>query len=307
MQTRAYAKKSSAVRSHLQPAAFGCSERTLNKALGGIRLKLDAVSFGKKKKTDAEIPKLVESIRQMTEWLMWGETYDASLFDLFCEHEMLGCLLASLRATQSPYAVKLQVLQSLSIIVQNVQRETSIIFLLSGGLLNAFFADPPILDDEEMMAYFVTLLKGVVLRLHPENAQLCLTHCKGDLGTGAVWLRMPVFERSIALLYHKDAMVQTAARTAILSIARLESPLVQTAIEGSTISLLAPSLAQVALGVSQHTESSAGGLHDAINYMEELLGFVADLFALSFPTVTHALESEGFAMDEHGRTVFLRF
>merc|ERR1712154_506855 len=65
-------------------------------------------------------------------------------------------------------------LQSLSILMQNVRRETSMIYLLSGGLLNTFFDDPPKLDDEELNAYFVTLLKGLALRLTADNAQLCL-------------------------------------------------------------------------------------------------------------------------------------
>jgi len=305
---RTSARRAAAASVQQTPPAAGCSEITLNKSLASIRRKLDMVSFGKAKhkNVDAEISRLVEGIRQVTEWIMWGENHNAGLFDLFCEHEMLACFLATLRAAQSPYTVKLQVLQSLSIIVQNVQRETSIIFLLSGGLFNTFFADPPILDDEEMMAYFVTLLKGVVRRLHADNAQLCLTRFKRDANSGFDCMRMPVFDQSVLLLCHREGMIQTAARTTILSIARIESPLVKEAIEASIVSDLAPTLAQISIDISQRTDSSPGGQRDTIRSMEEMLAFVGDLFGLNLPTVSAALVQEGFAIDDNDGVVFLR-
>merc|ERR1712190_482210 len=87
---------------------------------------------------------------------------------------MLAAFVTALHACECPTIVKIQVLQSLSILVQNVRQDTSMIYLLSGGLLNTFFDEPPKLDDEEMLAYFVSLLKGLALRLTPDNAQLCL-------------------------------------------------------------------------------------------------------------------------------------
>lgn len=68
--------------------------------------------------------RLVEAIRQSTEALVWGERHDAALFDLFCEHHMLAAFVIALR-TVIPCQVKVQILQTISILVQNARRTTS--------------------------------------------------------------------------------------------------------------------------------------------------------------------------------------
>jgi hypothetical protein len=73
--------------------------------------------------------RLVESMQQATEALVWGERHDASLFDLFCEHRMLAAFVTALRAV-IPVQVKVQILQTLSILVQNARRTTSFFFLI---------------------------------------------------------------------------------------------------------------------------------------------------------------------------------
>ncbi|CAJ1401919.1 unnamed protein product [Effrenium voratum] len=182
-------------------------------------------------------------IRKATACLVWSETHDSSLFNLFCEHTMLAGFVAALRAA-SPVPVKLQILQTLSILVQNAQRDTSFIYLLSQGLLNDFFDDPPANMDEEALAYFITLLKGIAFRLDGQLALLCLQRnprrgCGYEGATPSTSsasptatpspsegpsLRMPIFERSVRLIGHPDPMVQTSARSAALRLLSFEGP-----------------------------------------------------------------------------------
>lgn len=296
----------------------GCSAASLDMALGGIRRRLDAVSHGTLRNPKAEVPRLVESVRRTTEWLMWGERHDPSLFDLFCEHSILSGFVTVLRVRASPKTVKLQVLQSLSILVQNVSRATSLIYLLSGGLLNTFFDYPPDLDDEEMLAYFVTLLKGLVLRLDEDLALLCLVSREatsedndevvlaGDASSTKteeaaqclpIQKRMPIFERSVHLIGHIDPMVDAAASTAVLCILRLKQPAVRAAGVEASLRLLAPRLADFG---AARVSDAAGENSDC---MESLVGFVADIYRLDLPEIRAALEFRGFIMDSSGVVV----
>lgn len=121
-----------------------------------------------------QVSQLVESIRKATEVLVWGEYHNDNLFNLFCEHHLLADFINALRAPSTCHDVKVQLLQSLGILVQNARRTTSTFYLLSGGLLNSLFDEPPDLGNEEILAYYVALLKGLALQLDDQSCQLCL-------------------------------------------------------------------------------------------------------------------------------------
>mmetsp|Transcript_28143 Transcript_28143/g.54236 ORF Transcript_28143/g.54236 Transcript_28143/m.54236 type:complete len:435 (-) Transcript_28143:20-1324(-) len=288
LASRAQPSQASTSASNAPAPPPGCSERELNTALRSIRWRLEEAAGGRLRHPRREAAQLVELIRRVTEWLVWGEHHDVSLFDLFCEHAMLPAFVGALRTRTSPAIVRTQVLQSLSIIAQNVRRPTSMIYLLSGGFLNAFFDDPPDLDDEEMLPYFVTLLKGLTLRLDADTAQLCLVQIPPTLqendvtGARTPLQRVPVLERAICLVGHCDPMVRTAAQTATLHMLQLGGlPEVQTAVQEVCAARLAPQLAASVAG---------GGCHGST---EELLAFVADLCSLGVPAITTALKQHG--------------
>ena len=112
---------------------------------------------------------------------------------------------------------------------------------------------------------------------------------------------MPIFECAVNLVGHKDKMVQTVARMAVLQVLRLDDPHVRNAAEDATIGLLAPSLASISQLHAFDLENAR--LNNTIENMEGLLSFIADLFALKVPAVTRALEQQGFGLDARGAAV----
>lgn len=247
-----------------------------------------------------EASQLVESIRQATEALVWGERHDSALFDLFCEYHMLAAFVTALHAAATPRAVKVQLLQSLAILVQNARRSTSTFYLLSGGLLNALFDAPPDLEDEEVMAYFVALLKGLALRLDAESAQLCLAagpRLCAEEPVDRQWRRLPILERASVLLGHKELMVRTAARTASLSILRIDDPHVRLGAEHCFRRLMAPSLGGMlrstwAMQVDAVRFRDKAMLREAMEREDDLIGFANDIFALDILSLSHALAEQ---------------
>jgi len=154
---------------------------------------------------------------------------------------MLEAFVVAVRTEACPETVKAQVLQSLSILAPELQRGASIGYLLS--VLNPFFEDPPKMEGDEIPAYFVSLLKGLVLRLDDENVHNCIIAANGNDVAPA---RMPVLECAATLASHGESMVRSAARTAVLMILQLACPGVQDAAEHVMEHILAPRLALAA-------------------------------------------------------------
>lgn len=246
----------------------GCSEHALDKKLGGIRWRLDAASFGTLRNQRVEVPRLVEEISLTTKWLVWGERHGALFIDLFRNHTMFEAYSCALRTEACPGTIKVQVLQSISILMLQMQNRASIDYLLS--ILNPCFEIPPDLGNEDMLAYFVTLLKGLSMRIDSQHVQQCLVSSDATNNSsvdasspmvvacidGRITQRMPVLNCAVNLVCHKDFMVQTAARTAVLNILRVDSPLVRAIAEDVIACSLAPNLSRIKSEIQKDPEPS---------------------------------------------------
>ncbi|XP_059271298.1 protein CLEC16A isoform X5 [Mustela nigripes] len=69
---------------------------------------------------------LVETIRSITEILIWGDQNDSSVFDFFLEKNMFVFFLNILRQKSGRY-VCVQLLQTLNILFENISHETSLL------------------------------------------------------------------------------------------------------------------------------------------------------------------------------------
>eukprot|EP00927_Polykrikos_kofoidii_P061078 TRINITY_DN55974_c0_g1_i1.p1 TRINITY_DN55974_c0_g1~~TRINITY_DN55974_c0_g1_i1.p1 ORF type:complete len:711 (-),score=94.34 TRINITY_DN55974_c0_g1_i1:100-2232(-) len=238
--------------------------------------------------SEESVARLVEGVRRVTEVLIWGETHgNGALFDLFCEHHMLATFVAAVRCPATPRNLRVQVLQSLCILVQNARRETTSFYLFSGGHFRAMLDDGPDLDDEEVLAYFVGLLKGIALRLDVTTAVLFLKQPPAPADGPPVELleRFPMFERAACLAQHEEAMVRTAARTAVLCLLRLDQHKISCVLEDAFRRLLAPALAR-----AWHDAGTGG--NNTTEAEEELQGFLVDLVGLQIAAITEALEEQ---------------
>lgn len=275
---------------------FGC-------LLSEIRNRLDSAASARPV-SEASSGQLVEAIRQATEVLVWGERHDEAFFDLFCESQVLASFVRALLAQATPEVVQVQLLQTLSILVQNAHRDTSFFYLLSGGHLNTLlggaldFEDEEVgyiygalnLQNEEVLAYFLGLVKGLALRLDGGSAQLCIDTRQATSEAHG----FPLFAQAVRFTTHKDPMVRTGARAALLSILRIDHPKVRGHTVEAAMLMLVPSLAH-ALRVAWAAASAAVRLQDggtlqmALEAEEDLLVFLNDLLLLDVPALGEAL------------------
>lgn len=135
--------------------------------------------------------------------------------------------------------VAVQLLQSLSILVQNTRRETSIYFLFSNNYINDLMElkqfDYGV--DEEVLAWYISFLKAISLRLNERTIQFFISDATpSDRGKRApgVPAAFPLYSQVTRYVQHQDSMVRAAARAATLNVFTVDDPAVRRASASET-------------------------------------------------------------------------
>lgn len=157
---------------------------------------------------------IVEIVQKMTEILLWGEQNNPQLFDFFCEKNMLYTFVTVLANRRAPKKVKLQVLQTTGMLVQNIRRETSVYFLLSNRHVNHLMSTPLDFEDEEILAYYITLMKSLAMRLNAETIKFFFIELPEPT--------FPLYIEATKFFSHRDHMVRATVRTITLQVYRME-------------------------------------------------------------------------------------
>ncbi|GMF57585.1 unnamed protein product [Phytophthora fragariaefolia] len=178
---------------------------------------------------DAEI---VELLRVLSEFLIYSDQHRVSvaledqrepatlpnagaLFDYFGETNMLA-LLVELGASRPCVAVQVQLLQTMSILVQNIATRTSLYYLLSNNHVNRLLECPfAVASDDDVRDWYVTLLKALSLRLNEETVQFFLDTQHGDD------FRFPLYARALAFGRCNETMVKVAVKTLTLNVLKV--------------------------------------------------------------------------------------
>ncbi|CEG37873.1 Uncharacterized conserved protein [Plasmopara halstedii] len=180
---------------------------------------------------DSEI---VELLRVLSEFLIYSDQHRVSVeadtqaavddfaddagvfFDYFGETNMLA-LLVDLGASQPSVPVQVQLLQTMSILVQNITTRTSLYYILSNNHVNRLLECPFAVDkDDDVRDWYVTLLKALSLRLNEETVQFFLdTQAVGES------FRFPLYARALEFGRCNETMVKVAVKTLTLNVLRV--------------------------------------------------------------------------------------
>ena len=121
--------------------------------------------------TDKNKDSVVESLRAISELIIWGDRHDPSIFEYVVEKNVLGVYWRIVERERTPISVKQQILQTLSILISNIEAGPSVYFILSNNHINELIAHPFDLSNEELLAHYVSLLKAIALRLDKHTVQ----------------------------------------------------------------------------------------------------------------------------------------
>jgi protein CLEC16A len=158
---------------------------------------------------------VVEILRILAEMVVYGDNKSELLFDFFCEKNMLSLFL-ELMWTEGgcPSIVHIQILQTLSILINCVKNDTSLYYLLSNNYINEIIIYPHNFEsDESLCDQFVSFMKSVSLKLNVQTVQFFFIEETGSF---------PILTKAIELLGFQEQMVRIAAQSTILNIYRVD-------------------------------------------------------------------------------------
>ncbi|XP_038676864.1 protein CLEC16A isoform X6 [Scyliorhinus canicula] len=158
--------------------------------------------------TDSNRNLLVETIRSITEILIWGDQNDSSVFDFFLEKNMFVFFLNILRQKSGRY-VCVQLLQTINILFENISHETSLYYLLSNNHVNSIIVHKFDFSDEEIMAYYISFLKTLSLKLNNHTVHFFYNEHTNDFA---------LYTEAIKFFNHPESMVRIAVRTITLNV-----------------------------------------------------------------------------------------
>ncbi|XP_057855408.1 protein TRANSPARENT TESTA 9 isoform X4 [Cryptomeria japonica] len=156
----------------------------------------------------------VETLRLIAELVIYGDQHDPSVFEFFMEKQVMAQFLNILKVNNNS-DVALQLLQTLSIMIQSLQSEHAIYYLFSNEYINNLITYPFEFQNEELIFYYISFLRTISGRLDKNTISL-LVKTQHD----AV-VSFPLYSEAIKFFNHQDNMICIAVRALTLSIYRV--------------------------------------------------------------------------------------
>ncbi|XP_077490133.1 C-type lectin domain containing ema isoform X4 [Amblyomma americanum] len=174
---------------------------------------------------------LVETLRSIAEILIWGDQNDSTVFDFFLEKNMLSFFLKIMKQKCGRY-VCVQLLQTLNILFENIRNETSLYYLLSNNHVNSIIVHKFDFSDEEVMAYYISFLKTLSLKLNNhtihffynewDSTEDAMENLDSQPLTCTHTNDFPLYTEAIKFFNHNESMVRIAVRTLTLNVFKVE-------------------------------------------------------------------------------------
>lgn len=127
----------------------------------------------------------------------------------FLEKNMLYVFLQIMKQPGGGNICTQQLLQTLNILFENIRHETSLYYLLSNNHINKIIEHKFDFDDEEVMAYYISFLKTLSLKLNVHTIHFFFNEATADF---------PLYTEAIKFFNHPEKMVRIAVRTLTLNV-----------------------------------------------------------------------------------------
>lgn len=138
-------------------------------------------------------------------------------FDYFCEKNILG-LFVQLGASRPSVAVQIQLLQTMSILVQNIATRTSLYYILSNNSVNKLLECPfAVTKEDDVRDWYVTLLKALSLRLNEETVQFFFDDASVNSNNA-----FPLYSQALKFRRCPETMVKVAVKTLTLNVYKVQ-------------------------------------------------------------------------------------
>jgi protein CLEC16A len=241
--------------------------------------------------TERNKPLIIETLRELSEVIVYGDQHHPEYFDFFLEKNILGQLMRIMALKDT--TLHIQILQTMSILIENISTKSSVYYLLSNDRVNDIIQHPFDFSDEELMAYYISFLKTLSLKLDESTVQFFFNH---------ETQRFPLYTESVKFFNHAEGMVRVGVRTISLAVFKLREERVRAFVVSRES---APYFSNLVWFLQRKSEELTGevgrleggegggramhGFRDCVDELSDLLYYLADIYALGVPELAAAM------------------
>lgn len=233
----------------------------------------------------------VEVIRRLAEVVIFGErSFDEAYFEIFAVENTMATLVSLAVSASAHPTVQTQVLQTISILVQNLQVPQSLYAVLSSNHVNGLVErGDSFSNDEETQATFVSFLKTLSLRLDSDTVQFFLDNRAESFA---------LHDAALSYIDRREPMARASALTTLLNIYAIDDPHARRfvsreetrrAFADKFVAVVSSEVDGLANAIGNEKESAVdarcGQLEDLLDYAHDVLSLdmlVSEFFEAEF-------------------------
>ncbi|XP_022996573.1 uncharacterized protein LOC111491772 isoform X4 [Cucurbita maxima] len=232
---------------------------------------------------------VIEALRSLSELITYGDQHDASFFEFFMEKQIMGEFVRILQISRTA-TVSLQLLQTMSIIIQNLKSEHAIYYLFSTEHINKLITYAFDFRNDELLSYYMSFLRAISGKLNMNTISLLVKTQNGKV------VSFPMYVEAIQFSFHEESMIHTAVRALTLNVYHVGDDCVNRFItsppHAEYFSNLVTffrkqciNLNELVFETKRSTELSTSTILAAIDEIEDNLYYISDIISAGIPDV----------------------
>lgn len=154
---------------------------------------------------------VIEALRSIAELLTYGDQHDPSFFEYFMEKQVMEDFVRILKVSK-PATISLQLLQTMSIMIQNLKSEHAIYYMFSNEHVNYLITYAFDFRNEELLSYYISFLRAISGKLNKNTISLLVKTQNDEI------VSFPLYVEAIRFAFHEESMIRTAVRALTLNV-----------------------------------------------------------------------------------------
>ncbi|KAH9619388.1 hypothetical protein KSS87_021758 [Heliosperma pusillum] len=237
---------------------------------------------------------VIEALRSIAELVTYGDQHDAAFFDFFMEKQVLGEFVRILKISRT-IMVSLQLLQTMSIMIQNIKHEHAIYYLFSNEHINYLITYSFDFRNEELLSYYISFLRAISGHLNKGTISLLVKTQDDDV------VCFPLYDEAIRFASHGESMIRIAVRALTLNVYHVGDDSVNRYVTSGLLGEYFVGLVSffkkqcvmlndLVFGASkEHSQETSSSIIASMDEIEDNLYYFSDVISAGIPDVDNLI------------------
>lgn len=154
---------------------------------------------------------IIETLRSIAEVVTYGDQHDPTFFEFFMEKQVMGEFVRILKISRT-VSVARQLLQTMSIMIQNFKSEHAIYYIFSNEYINYLITYSFDFGNDELLSHYISFLRAISGKLNKNTISLLVKTQNDEV------ISFPLYIEGIRFAFHEENMVRIAVRALTLNV-----------------------------------------------------------------------------------------